>query len=115
MHEIKRYIEDHELNTQSRKRDLVYKRFYLINYVRLKNPSLNLTQIAQMFGGHEHTKALYGIKMYDILKNDKVFVEITHDVAIHFPLHSAKRIDTNNESIMFRYLNNLNQQIQSRL
>jgi len=115
MNEIKQYIQDHGLNTQSRKRDLVYKRFYLINYVKMKNPSLNLTQIAQMFGGHEHTKALYGIKMYDILKHDKVFVEITHDVSTHFPLHNAKRIDTSNEMTMFRYLNNLNRQIQDRL
>jgi hypothetical protein len=61
---IKELIEEHGLNTPSRKESLVYKRFIFWNYLR--KMGMTLDDIGKLFN-RLHSSIIYGIRKYDDL------------------------------------------------
>jgi len=61
---IKELIEEHGLNTPSRKESLVYKRFIFWNYLR--KMGMTLEDIGKLFN-RLHSSIIYGIRKYDDL------------------------------------------------
>lgn len=61
---IKKIIEEHGLDTPSRKEELVYKRFVFWNYLR--KMGMTLDDIGKLFN-RLHSSIIYGIRKYDDL------------------------------------------------
>jgi hypothetical protein len=85
MNEVAMYrklIEDHGLNTTSRKRELVYKRYFL--YARMRR-RMSLVYIASLFN-KDHASVIYGIKTcrYYEKTNDFIFNEMVDDLRIDY-------------------------------
>jgi hypothetical protein len=62
---IEQIIQEQELNIPNRKRELVYRRFYLFN--ELYKLKFTLGKIGDMFGGKNHATILHGIRQHKIL------------------------------------------------
>jgi len=68
---IKYMIELHDLTTNSRKRDLVYKRYYIFS--QLKKLKFNLSETARMLN-RDHACVIYGLKQHKYYyKSDKLY------------------------------------------
>jgi hypothetical protein len=68
---IKYMIELHNLISSSRKRDLVYKRYYLFS--ELYKLNINLTQIGRMLD-KDHVTVMHGLKVNSQFQNyDKIY------------------------------------------
>ena len=67
---IKKIIEEHGLNTPSRKEELVYKRFVFWNYLYNKL-GMTLEDVGREFN-RNHSSVIYGIRKYNdlIINND---------------------------------------------
>ncbi len=63
-------IAKYEVNTKSRKRDKVYARFVISRY--LKNKGWSLQKIGKALN-RDHSSIVYGLKQFDILKNEMDF------------------------------------------
>ena len=63
---IKNIIELNELDSKSRKRDKVYKRFYLYNELRSMPEFKSLEWIGDMFN-RDHSSVVHGLSTHDIL------------------------------------------------
>lgn len=58
--QIKELIEEYQLNTRSRKRETVYKRYYLMNALFMQS-KLSLTGIGELFN-RDHSTVIHSIK-----------------------------------------------------
>jgi len=68
---IKYMIELHDLTTNSRKREQVYKRYYI--YSELQKSKLNLCEIGKMVN-RDHSSVIHGIKQHKYYhKCDKLY------------------------------------------
>jgi hypothetical protein len=75
---IKKIIEEHGLNTPSRKEELVYKRFVFYNYLYNKL-GMTLEDIGKEFN-RNHSSVIYGIRKY----NDLIIYEDFRRLATEF-------------------------------
>jgi len=81
--EISEYlIERDELNSKSKKEDLVFKRFFLFNKLRNEN-KIKLSTIGEMFN-RKHSTVVYGLNTYYQLKNDMSFEHVTSEYELIF-------------------------------
>jgi len=71
---IAKIIDKHNLRRPSRKREIVYKRFFLMNELRR---TYSLVRIGEMFNMH-HSTIIHGIRMAKMFEdaNDQVYFEI---------------------------------------
>jgi hypothetical protein len=74
------FIEIHGLKNKLRKRDLVYKRYYIYN--ELREAGLNLMQTAEVFG-KDHSSIFHGLRIHsDMIRfRDAVYASETKCVA----------------------------------
>jgi hypothetical protein len=70
------FIEIHGLKNKLRKRELVYKRYYIYN--ELREAGLNLMQTAEVFGKN-HASIFHGLRMHsDMIRfRDAVYASET--------------------------------------
>jgi hypothetical protein len=86
------FIEIHGLKNKLRKRELVYKRYYIYN--ELREAGLNLMQTAEVFGKN-HASIFHGLRMHsDMVRfRDAVYASETKCVADYLGdskfMHSA--------------------------
>lgn len=79
-------IEHYSLKTNTKKQEFVYRRFYLMNFLRI-NTFLSLSEIAEKFGKMtrygigDHSTVIHGIRKHKLLTNDKVYK--FHTEAVH--------------------------------
>tara|TARA_R100001440_G_scaffold111_2_gene276 strand:- start:209 stop:541 length:333 start_codon:yes stop_codon:yes gene_type:complete len=81
---IQEYIQLEKLDTNNRKRELVYKRFYMFAYLR-KTYGYSLQKIGKLFS-RSHATIIHGINEYEYFKEDKLFKEITEEIRQDFPM-----------------------------
>lgn len=76
----------------SRKRELIYRRAAVCNYLR-QNTRITLSKIGEMLGGKDHATILHAVKTYNNLKScrDVVFLQEIKDIEI--ALYRATRPD----------------------
>ena len=89
--DIKEYIQIEKLDTNNRKREIVYKRFYMFAYLR-KTYGYSLQRIGRLFGRH-HATIMHGIKEYEYFKEDKLFQEITEEIRQDYPMGVIQKND----------------------
>ena len=79
---IKEIIEIYDLKAKNRKREFIYKRFYLFNFLSNSNLKINYTQIGKLFN-KDHATVLNGLKQHNDLMqfNDDVYLEHTKEIA----------------------------------
>jgi hypothetical protein len=84
-------IELYDLTTNSRKRDLVYKRYYI--YSELQKSKLNLCEIGKMVN-RDHSSVIYGIKQHKYYhKCDKLYDDAIAEIKQYlYPLEIPKEL-----------------------
>lgn len=75
---IKELIQEHGLYTDSRAREIVYKRYFL--YAQLRH-DMTYQAIADLFG-KDHTSVIHGIRIHKswMAINDKVYLKYTKKI-----------------------------------
>jgi len=81
---IKEYIKLNKLNTNSRERQNVYKRFYMFAYLR-KTYGYSYQKIGCLFN-RNHATIIHGINEYEYFKKDKMFLDLTKETRSYFPM-----------------------------
>jgi hypothetical protein len=78
--------------TKSRKRELIYRRAAVCNYLR-NNTKMTLEKIGELLGGKDHATVLHSLKTYNDLKlyKDVVFLQEVKDIELS--LYRATRPD----------------------
>jgi hypothetical protein len=78
--------------TKSRKRELIYRRAAVCNYLR-NNTKMTLKKIGELLGGKDHATVLHSLKTYNDLKlyKDVVFLQEVKDIELS--LYRATRPD----------------------
>ena len=87
---VKEYVEINGLNETSRKRELVFKRYYLFAY--LTSNGLTQEDIAVMFNKKEHSTISYGLDVHRnyVNQEDRVYMETVRELVNAFPIASIK-------------------------
>jgi hypothetical protein len=92
---IKKIIEEHGLNTPSRKEELVYKRFVFWNYLYNKL-GMTLEDVGREFN-RNHSSVIYGIRKYNdlIIYNDfkKMATEFEDEIDSILSVVNAEAVD----------------------
>jgi hypothetical protein len=92
---IKKIIEEHGLNTPSRKEELVYKRFVFWNYLYNKL-GMTLEDVGKEFN-RNHSSVIYGIRKYNdlIMYNDfkKMATEFEDEIDSILSVVNAEAVD----------------------
>ena len=60
-------LKNQNLDTKSRKRELVYQRFYIYKYLKEENSHNSLAWIGQEFG-RDHATVIHGLREYEKYK-----------------------------------------------
>lgn len=69
------------LTSRSRKRELVEGRMIAIGLILQVNPAFGLKKIGRLFGGRDHSTALYNRELFNTLyKSDKPFTKKVQEV-----------------------------------
>jgi hypothetical protein len=93
---IKKIIEEHGLNTPSRKEELVYKRFVFWNYLYNKL-GMTLEDVGKEFN-RNHSSVIYGIRKYNdlIIYNDfkKMATEFEDEIDSILSVVNAEAVDS---------------------
>ena len=84
--QVRNYLDSSGINMTSRKQQHLFRRYYLMYYLR-KCYKAPLKSIGRLFG-KDHSTIINAIKQYEILKGDKDFKDITEDERLFFPLNS---------------------------
>lgn len=71
-------VEIFNLNTNSRRRDIVYRRFYLC--YKLRDAFFTLHEIADIIG-KDHSTVFYAVKQHEVFEKDTVYEKIVSNVA----------------------------------
>ena len=76
MQEIIKYIEENNLTKVSRKREVIYPRYYLYN--KLREQAYTLHHIAKIFN-KDHCTILHGIKIHKLFtkQKDRIYYQLT--------------------------------------
>ena len=106
---IKKYIADNKLASINGKRPRKdtkrnYERKYL--YALLRHNGYSSWAIAEFFGLKSHGSVLVGLREYENLKENKVFVSETEIVRKTFPIFNNYKIESHSESIALIELEN---------
>jgi hypothetical protein len=92
---IKKIIEEHGLNTPSRKEELVYKRFVFWNYLYNKL-GMTLEDVGREFN-RNHSSVIYGIRKYnDLIMYDdfkKMATEFEDEIDSILSVVNAEAVD----------------------
>jgi chromosomal replication initiation ATPase DnaA len=92
---IKKIIEEHGLNTPSRKEELVYKRFVFWNYLYNKL-GMTLEDVGKEFN-RNHSSVIYGIRKYnDLIMYDdfkKMATEFEDEIDSILSVVNAEAVD----------------------
>jgi hypothetical protein len=92
---IKKIIEEHGLNTPSRKEELVYKRFVFWNYLYNKL-GMTLEDVGKEFN-RNHSSVIYGIRKYNdlIIYDDfkKMATEFEDEIDSILSVVNAEAVD----------------------
>lgn len=73
LEEIKQYIKENGLDVKTKRRPVVYRRSYLMNYME-KELRIDRTMIGIMFN-LDRTTVIHGIEnIYNRYKNDKIYI-----------------------------------------
>jgi chromosomal replication initiation ATPase DnaA len=93
---IKKIIEEHGLNTPSRKEELVYKRFVFWNYLYNKL-GMTLEDVGKEFN-RNHSSVIYGIRKYnDLIMYDdfkKMATEFEDEIDSILSVVNAEAVDS---------------------
>jgi len=91
-------IEEYDLRSKSRKRELVYKRVYVTKYLRTYG--ISFEKIGEMLNKN-HSTCVHYIKVYDMYKEDDYFLLCVHplDEMLYFNERSLKVDDRNYKRI----------------
>jgi chromosomal replication initiation ATPase DnaA len=93
---IKKIIEEHGLNTPSRKEELVYKRFVFWNYLYNKL-GMTLEDVGKEFN-RNHSSVIYGIRKYNdlIIYDDfkKMATEFEDEIDSILSVVNAEAVDS---------------------
>jgi len=108
MERIRKYIQEERLDTKSRKRQLVYQRFYLYKYLRHMYGN-SLEWIGQEFG-RGHDTVIHGLKEFEKYKDDSLFLEYTQQVRSLFPI-GEEVYGTSHSLLMYQILAKQNERI----
>jgi hypothetical protein len=73
-------IKEFGLDTKTRKRDVVYSRMYAAKFLRM-HTTFPLEKIGTFLGNKNHATILYYVGVCEDLKNDKVFLTCTNEIA----------------------------------
>lgn len=87
--EIKEYIEAEQLNTKSRRRDIVYRRIYLFKYLQ-QMEGLTLTAIGKLFN-RDHATIINGLRTFDNVKLYEDFMDYTRKEFELFKINTFRR------------------------
>lgn len=85
---IGNYIVVNGLDSDSRKRELVYQRFYLYEYLR-RYTDLGLADIGKLFD-RDHSSVHSGLAQFNNLKNDEHFYKMVMPVFDKFPMNFSE-------------------------
>lgn len=78
---LKLLISEFNLDKVTRKREIVYQRSYVANFI-CENSELPLREIGMILGGKDHTTILYYLKMHNNFKNDELYRYLTEVVRV---------------------------------
>lgn len=81
---LKQHIKENNLTTPCRKREFVYRRYYLYHYLYVMH-GFQLVDIGKLFD-RDHSTVINGLRMYEDLKNYRDFIELTVDEFEKFPV-----------------------------
>jgi len=98
---VGKYIVLNQLDSDSRKQNLRYKRIYLFKYLK-KETDLSLTAIGKLFD-RDHATVINGLERYEELKGDKVFYRETFELHDKFPLNFRKPLTVEIGTIKLPY------------
>lgn len=92
---IKKVIKRDGLDTDSREQQHHYRRIFL--YALLRKYGYSLTNSGQLFNRH-HATIINGLKVYDAIRKDHVFLEYVESYRIEFEpyLHYTLKPDEHN-------------------
>tara|TARA_R110000803_G_scaffold162580_1_gene226206 strand:+ start:42 stop:557 length:516 start_codon:yes stop_codon:yes gene_type:complete len=78
---VKEIIKVYDLKSKTKKREFIYKRFYLFNFLSNSNLKINYTQIGKLFDKN-HATVLNGLKQHNDLMqfSDEVYLEYTKPI-----------------------------------
>ncbi len=110
MERLRKYIQDENLDTKSRKRELVYQRFYIYKYLKEENSHNSLSWIGKEFG-RDHATVIHGLKEYEKYKNDRLFLDYTRQVRELFPM-GQESTGVTYYTLMYQILANKNKLIK---
>ena len=115
-------IKEHKLDTKKRKREIVYKRYYLMGVLYSMN-TFTLQEIGRMFN-RDHATAIYGIKQHNEWwqHKDELYLKYVHSLVeiiepgvhalpkdFYFYCHAEGDTVTIRGSFTQKMLNQLNQ------
>ena len=69
---VEQLIDELDLKSKCRKRELVYTRYVLYKYLRKYNMTLN--EIGKMFN-RDHASVLFGLRQYDELNSNSLYID----------------------------------------
>lgn len=67
---------------KTRLREIVYKRFYICNFMRKHNVVKTLDEIATIVGYRKHDNVVYAIKQHENLKSDSLYQVINGELSV---------------------------------
>ena len=106
LEKVKYYVKKFNLDSKSRDREASYIRFYLYNYLN-KNTNLTTTMIGEIFK-RSHCNILYGLRSFDIFKNDHTFNSYCKNVVNYLENgHEDDPYDINLESKVMNVINHM--------
>ena len=78
---LKLLISEFSLDKVTRKREIVYQRAHVANFLR-ENSKLPLREIGMLLGGKNHATILNAIKVHNNFKNDELYRYLTEVVRV---------------------------------
>jgi hypothetical protein len=96
--QVKRYLDVEGIDLKSRRRDILYRRYYLMNFLREKT-DLSLPAIGFIFG-KGHASIINALKMVKDLEIYDDYKEYTALEAEHFPMDAPQE---EKDSTFFAY------------
>ena len=82
--DVHSYIIENDLDTNSRKRESAYQRWYLYEFLK-NNTFLTLEEIGKLFD-RDHSTVLHGLKEFQKFKDDEQFFYTCYKVHKRFPM-----------------------------
>lgn len=86
LEQVEKYIQDSDIDLKSRKQEHLFRRYYLINFLR-KKTCLSSTRIGKVFG-KDHATVLNSLKVMPYIENRFEYIQITLELSQIFPMFS---------------------------